>query len=260
MSCAIGRPGPQLDRHAREVVELQRQRALPARVAEAGGRVDDQPEPPERGLALDPRDDVVRQLDPLLGAPEAELAGVDDERLVLARRRPARSGRSAGRFRSIAVTRWLWKTRNESPSRRSTLAGCTIVWSQGSITIRPSSTSWRIVPSERTEVGLIAASLARRPGGSARGGAIRNERRRGVSAAACAPGRRRCACGGARRRAAVRAAARAARERAARMQGAARAAVAVAAARSRRPAPGARPTRRCTAAARSGSSARPSGT
>ena len=41
------------------------------------------PEAPERRLALDAGDDVVRQLDPFLGAPEAELAGVDDERLVL---------------------------------------------------------------------------------------------------------------------------------------------------------------------------------
>ena len=32
---------------------------------------------------------------------------------------------SGGWRRSIAEARWLWKTRNESPSRRSTLAGWT---------------------------------------------------------------------------------------------------------------------------------------
>ena len=41
------------------------------------------PRRPSERLALDAGDDVVRQLDPFLGAPEAELAGVDDERLVL---------------------------------------------------------------------------------------------------------------------------------------------------------------------------------
>ena len=77
-------PRVELDRDPREVVQLERQRALPARVAEAGRGVDDQPEAPERALALDPRDDVVGQLDPLERPPEAELARVDHERLVLA--------------------------------------------------------------------------------------------------------------------------------------------------------------------------------
>ena len=39
--------GPQDDRHAREVGDLERQRAPKARVDEAGGRVDDQPETAE---------------------------------------------------------------------------------------------------------------------------------------------------------------------------------------------------------------------
>ena len=58
--------------------------------------------------------------------PRHELAGVDDERLARRRPRRARSGSSAGRRRSIASTRKLWKTRKESPSRRSTLAGWTM--------------------------------------------------------------------------------------------------------------------------------------
>ena len=46
-------PGVELDRDAREVVELEREGALPARVDEAGGGVDDQAEAPDRALALD---------------------------------------------------------------------------------------------------------------------------------------------------------------------------------------------------------------
>src|SRR3954470_21653340 len=59
-----------------------------------------------------------------------------------------------GSRRSIAAARWLWKTRNELPSRRSTLAGWTRSGSQGSMRMRPSSTRRRIVPSDRTEVGM----------------------------------------------------------------------------------------------------------
>src|SRR3954470_10070651 len=61
---------------------------------------------------------------------------------------------SGGAARSIAGTRKLWKTRNVRPRRRSTEAGWTIAGFQGSILIRPSSTRRRIVPSERTEVGI----------------------------------------------------------------------------------------------------------
>ena len=56
--------------------------AVPAGVDEAGGRVDQQPEPAERALALEPRDEVVRQRDALERRAEHELAGVQDERLV----------------------------------------------------------------------------------------------------------------------------------------------------------------------------------
>src|SRR4051812_33184862 len=58
-----------------------------------------------------------------------------------------------GSRRSIAVVRWLWKTRKESPRRRSTDAGWTRSASHGSILIRPSSTRRRIAPSESTETG-----------------------------------------------------------------------------------------------------------
>src|SRR4051812_28076661 len=58
-----------------------------------------------------------------------------------------------GSRRSIAAVRWLWKTRNEAPSSRSTLAGCTRPGSHGSMRIRPSSTRRRMVPSDRTESG-----------------------------------------------------------------------------------------------------------
>src|SRR5436305_10139484 len=73
----------ELDRNAREVVELERERALPAGVTETRGGVDDQPEAADGALALDPGDYVIGQLDPFERAAEAELAGVDDERLVL---------------------------------------------------------------------------------------------------------------------------------------------------------------------------------
>ena len=75
-------PDVELDRDAREVRDLERQRALEAGVDEARGGVDDQPEPPEARLALDPRDEVVGDLHVLLRAAERELAGMDDERLV----------------------------------------------------------------------------------------------------------------------------------------------------------------------------------
>src|SRR3954451_9004011 len=57
-----------------------------------------------------------------------------------------------GLARSIACARWLWKTRNDVPSRRSTDAGWTSDGSHGSIRRRPSWTRRRIVPSDRTEV------------------------------------------------------------------------------------------------------------
>ena len=50
----------QLDRQVGDVAELQRERALPARVDVAGGRVDEQSEAAQARLALEPRDQVVR--------------------------------------------------------------------------------------------------------------------------------------------------------------------------------------------------------
>lgn len=49
---------------------------------EPGGRVDQQPEPTERALALDPPDQVVGDRDPFEGRSEYELAGVEHERLA----------------------------------------------------------------------------------------------------------------------------------------------------------------------------------
>src|SRR3954467_9885003 len=72
-----------------------------------------------------------------------------------------RSARSRGGLpRSIDWIRWLWKTRNELPSRMSTLAGWIIDGSNGSITILPLSISSRIVASERTEEGCKSAATA----------------------------------------------------------------------------------------------------
>ncbi len=57
--------------------------AVPAGVDEAGGRVDEEPEAAQRALALQARDEVVRQADPLERGAEHELAWVEDERLVI---------------------------------------------------------------------------------------------------------------------------------------------------------------------------------
>ena len=96
--------GVELDRHAREVGDLERQRALEARVDEAGGGVDDQPEAAERArLALDPRDDVVGQLDPLLRARRARTRRGGSRTARRRRPRPPRSGSCGGSRRSIAV-------------------------------------------------------------------------------------------------------------------------------------------------------------
>src|SRR5205814_750063 len=65
-----------------------------------------------------------------------------------------------GSARSMAAMRWLWKTRKELPSRRSTLAGWTMASSHGSMRTRPSPTRRRIVPAERTEVGGIRPKSA----------------------------------------------------------------------------------------------------
>ena len=56
--------------------------AVPARVDEARGRVDQQPEPPQRALALEPRDQVVGQRHALERRAEHELPRVQDERPV----------------------------------------------------------------------------------------------------------------------------------------------------------------------------------
>ena len=50
------------DRQVGDVRELERHVAVPARVDEAGGRVDQEPEPPQTRLSLQAGDEVVRQL------------------------------------------------------------------------------------------------------------------------------------------------------------------------------------------------------
>ncbi len=74
--------GVDRDRQIRDVRQLERDVAVPARVDEARRRMDEQPEPPQRALALEPRHQVVGQLDPLERRAEHELAGVQDERLA----------------------------------------------------------------------------------------------------------------------------------------------------------------------------------
>ena len=56
---------------------------VPARVDEAGGRVDQEPEAAERALPLEPRDEVVGKPDPLERRAEHELARMEDERRLV---------------------------------------------------------------------------------------------------------------------------------------------------------------------------------
>ncbi len=75
---------PKLDRDAGEVVELKRESALPARVAEARRGMDDQAKAAEGTLALNAGNKVVGDLNPFEGARKAELAWLDDEGFTLA--------------------------------------------------------------------------------------------------------------------------------------------------------------------------------
>src|SRR5664280_1892631 len=81
------------DRQARDVRELEREVALPARVHVAGGRVDQQAESAKRALSLEAADQVVRQLHPLDRLAEHELPRMEDERLVV------RDGEELGQVR-----------------------------------------------------------------------------------------------------------------------------------------------------------------
>src|SRR5262249_2476411 len=71
------------DRQVRDVRELERHVAVPARVDEPGGRVDQEAEPSERALAVQPPDDVLGQPDALERRAEHELTWVEDERLAV---------------------------------------------------------------------------------------------------------------------------------------------------------------------------------
>ena len=53
--------------------------AVPARIDEAGRRVDEESQPPERALAFETGHEVVRQRDALQRRAEHELARVEDE-------------------------------------------------------------------------------------------------------------------------------------------------------------------------------------
>ena len=102
-----------------------------------------------------------------------------------------------GLARSIAAVRWLWKTRNVLPRRRSTLAGWTIAGiPRVDLDARPRRTRRRIVPSDRTEagalmrVGSLGAVVARAAPRRGRLSARRGARGRRPCARAQAPARR----------------------------------------------------------------------
>src|ERR1700690_1089260 len=72
------------DGQAPDVRQLEGEVALPARIDIAGRGVDQEAQPPKTALALEPGDEVVRQLHPLERLAQHELARVEDERLVAA--------------------------------------------------------------------------------------------------------------------------------------------------------------------------------
>ena len=57
--------------------------SVEAWVDESGGRVDEEAEAAEQRLAVESRDEVVGQRDPLERRTEHELAGMEDERVVV---------------------------------------------------------------------------------------------------------------------------------------------------------------------------------
>ena len=73
---------PELDRQGGHVGQLQRDVAGEAGVDEPRSRMGQQPEPPERRLALEPGRDVVRQRHDFVRRREDELPWMQDERLV----------------------------------------------------------------------------------------------------------------------------------------------------------------------------------
>ena len=91
-------PRVELDRQRRDVGQLQGDVAGEPRVDEAGRRVGEQPQPAQRGLALDPRGDVVGQGHHLVRRAQHELARVQDERLLALRLdQPGQVGLVGGR-------------------------------------------------------------------------------------------------------------------------------------------------------------------
>ena len=70
------------DRRRLATSTAERDVAVPAWIDEAGGRVDQQAETPERALAFEAGDQVVRKPDALECRAEHEFTGMQDERLV----------------------------------------------------------------------------------------------------------------------------------------------------------------------------------
>jgi len=141
----------QLDGDPREIVELERQRALPAGVAEARGGVDDQTEAAQARFPLDSGHDVLRQLDPLHRAAEGELTGVDHERLSALD--PDLLRQVARRLAQVDARHAVVVEHAEGVAEAQVHArGLDQRLVPRSILIRPSRTRRMIVPSDRTEV------------------------------------------------------------------------------------------------------------
>src|SRR5699024_821663 len=72
--------GPQCDRKGRDIGQLQSDVSAELGIDEAGGRVREQAEPTQRGLAIEAGGYVIGQGHELVAGGEDELAGVEDER------------------------------------------------------------------------------------------------------------------------------------------------------------------------------------
>ena len=144
--------------------------AVESGVDEAGRRVHLQPEPPERRLALETGDEVDAERQPLEGRAEHELAGMEDERLVVVRSRRAPSDRASASSRRCSRNASSGTRGTAGRSGRRSSAGWIRSGSNGSSRIRPAAIASRMLASLRTMAGdcrrpciLSSASFVMQP-------------------------------------------------------------------------------------------------
>ena len=120
-----------------------------AGVDEARRRVDQEAEPPERRLSLEPRDEIVGEPHALQRRAEHELAGMEDERLVRGDLDELRQLLLLELHVDVRVA-GVPEDPEEPVDRTSRLDGCMSDASYGSMPIRPASIRRRMARSEST--------------------------------------------------------------------------------------------------------------